>query len=171
MSPTPTPAPPPYPPLDLAPVELTPGDRLADAIEHLNDFSPADLDAMLSAADSGITFPLPLAPALSVTLDDWSVTIAATPLPASIGTALAALIGTALAIAIIVALHRVTSPEAQARRAAKRAALHDFYTERLHAEQAARRAAERLHAERLRDQERAAAAALLTEDKDEEPRP
>lgn len=168
MSPTPTPAPPPYPPLDLTPPTRTPGEALADAIDRVSATSTADLDSMLAAADSGVTFPLPLAPALSVTVRDWSVTIAATPLPASIGTALLALIGSALAIAALIALHRVTSPEAQARRAAKRDALHALYTERVHAKQAARRAADRRNAERLRAQERAAAAVLLA---DEEPRP
>lgn len=170
MSPTPTPAPSPYPPLDLTPPTWAPGDRIAHAIEHLNDHSTADLDAMLAAADSGITFPLPLMPAVSVTVRDWSVTFAATPLPISLSTALAALIGSALAIAALIALHRVTSPEAQARRAAKRDALHALYTERVHAKQAARRAADRRNAERLRAQERAAAAVLLA-DEDEEPRP
>lgn len=165
MSPTPTPAPPPYPPLDLAPVELTPGERLADAIDRINATSATDLDAMLAAADGGVTFPLPLMPALSVTLDDWSVTIAATPLPITLGTAFAAVIGTALAVVALIAVHRVTSPEAQARRATKR----DLYTDRLHAEREARRNADRRNAEQ-RAQERAAAV-LLADDEDEEPRP
>ena len=167
MSPTTTPTP---TPIEFSGIPTTPQDDLVYAVSHLAATAHADLDSLLAAADGGVTFPLPIAPAISITVKDWSVTFAATPLPISLGTALAALLGTALVVIALVALHRVTSPEAQARRAAKRDALHAFYTERLHAEQAARRAADRRNAERLRAQERAATAAVLL-DEDEEPRP
>lgn len=130
MSPTPTPTPP-YPPLDLSGVEPSPGDRLAYAISHANDRPTTDLDAMLAASDSGISFPLPFTPAISVTFS-------ATPM--TLGAALMALLTTALGMLAIYAFTRVTSPEAQARRADKRAALHARYTENLHAEREAVRA-------------------------------
>ncbi|SIC64164.1 Uncharacterised protein [Mycobacteroides abscessus subsp. abscessus] len=133
MSPTPTPTPP-YPPLDLSGVEPAPGDRLASVISHANDHATTDLDAMLVASDSGISFPMPFAPAVSVTFS-------ATPL--TLGAALMALLTTALGMLAIYAFTRVTSPEAQARRADKRAALHARYTEHLHAEREARREAVR----------------------------
>lgn len=129
MSPTPTP---PYPPLDLSNIEPAPGDRLASVITHANDHPTTNLDALLTSADSGIGFPLPFAPAISVTFS-------ATPLTA--GAALLGLLTTALGVLAIYAFTRVTSPEAQARRADKRAALHARYTEHLHAEREARRAA------------------------------
>lgn len=150
MSPTPTPTPP-YPPLDLSGVEPSPGDRLASVIAHANDHPTADLDALLASADSGIGFPMPFAPGISVTFS-------ATPLTA--GAALLALLTTALGVLAIYAFTRVTSTESQARRADKRAALHERYTEHLHAEREARRAA---HAARVSVPEDA--------DTDEEPRP
>ncbi|WP_157897341.1 hypothetical protein [Mycobacteroides franklinii] len=136
MSPTPTPTPP-YPPLDLSGVEPSPGDRLASVIAHANDHATTNLDAMLASADSGISLPLPFAPAISVTFS-------ATPLTA--GAALMALLTTALGVLAIYAFARVTSPEAKARRADRRAALHARYTEHLHAEREARRAAQGAHA-------------------------
>lgn len=132
MSPTPTPTPP-YPPLELSGIKPAPGERLASVIAHLNDGNTTDLDALIASADSGIGFPMPFAPAISVTFS-------ATPLTA--GAALMGLLTTALGVLAIYAFTRVTSPEAQARRAAKRAALHARYTEHLHAERGARRAAQ-----------------------------
>ncbi|BBX33629.1 hypothetical protein MMAG44476_14305 [Mycolicibacterium mageritense DSM 44476 = CIP 104973] len=131
MSPTPTPTPP-YPPLDLTHVDPVPGDRLASVIAHANDHPTANLDALLASTDSGIGFPLPFAPAITVTFS-------ATPMTA--GAALLALLTTALGVLAIYAFTRVTSPEAQARRADKRAVLHARYSEHLHAEREARRAA------------------------------
>ncbi|UBV14975.1 hypothetical protein [Mycolicibacterium fortuitum] len=137
MSPTPTPTPP-YPPLELSGIDTTPGERLAYAISHANDWAPpTDLDALLAASSDGIGFPLPFAPAITVTFS-------ATPMTA--GAALLALLTTSIAALAIVAFTRVTSPEARARRADKRAALHARYTEHLHAEREARRAA---HASRV----------------------
>ncbi|WP_157933554.1 hypothetical protein [Mycobacteroides abscessus] len=137
MSPTPTPTPP-YPPLDLSGVEPSPGDRLASVIAHANEWAPpTDLDALLASADSGIGFPMPFAPGITVT---FSAT------PPTAGAALLGLLTTALGVLAIYAVTRVTSPESQARRADKRAALHARYTERLHVEREARRAAQVAHA-------------------------
>lgn len=117
MSPTPTPTPtPPYPPLDLTHAEPSSAERIADAIEHINATSTTDLDALIALTETSAPF------SLTVTAD-----------PGALGGLLVigALVGIAAALAVY-AVRRVTSPEARARRASKRAATHALYTDLIH---------------------------------------
>lgn len=151
MSPTPTPAPP-YPPLDLTPAESAPGARFAEAVEHLSGTSTADLDLLLDGVYGGNPFlaPFRVLP-FRVEFGHDSVTLVTAPylLPTL-------LVGAAV-IALIVVIHsRATSPEAQARREGKRAAIHARYTDLIHGKR--ERAVEaRIAERRVRDAERARA--------------
>lgn len=126
MSPTPTPTPP-YPPLDAGQVEPSPAERIADAIEHLNATSTTDLDALIDGAGGNqFLSPLPALP-FRVAFGHDSVTLVTAPY--LIPTLLIGAVITALAV---YAVRRVTSPEARARRASKRAATHALYTDLIH---------------------------------------
>lgn len=118
MSPTPaTDAPiPPAPTPALDGINGTPEDRLADAIEHINDHVTTDLDALIAATEAPTPF------SLTVTADPHTL------LAALVLTLLLAGIG---ALAVL-ALRHVTSPEA--RRARTRAKY-----ERLRAEEMRKR--------------------------------